>query len=51
MIGLARHYLPKGMSFAGLAQAHCAHIARHLNRRPRKRLGYHTPEACYEAGA
>ena len=50
-IGLVRQYLPKGMSFAGLTQAHCTHIARHLNRRPRKRLGYHTPEACYEAAA
>jgi len=50
-IGLVRQYLPKGMSFAGLTQAHCTHIARHLNRRPRKRLGYRTPEACYESAA
>lgn len=50
-IGLVRQYLPKGMSFAGLTQAHCTHIARHLNRRPRKRLNYRTPEACYEAAA
>jgi IS30 family transposase len=50
-IGLVRQYLPKGMSFAGLTQAHCTHIARHLNRRPRKRLGSRTPEACYEAAA
>lgn len=50
-IGLVRQYLPKGMSFTGLTQAHCTHVARHLNRRPRKRLGYRTPEACYEAAA
>lgn len=50
-IGLVRQYLPKGMSFTGLTQAHCTHIANHLNRRPRKRLGYHTPEVCYEEAA
>ncbi len=34
---------------AGLTQRDCAHIARHLNQRPRKRLGYRTPEECYDA--
>ena len=31
-----------------LTQYACTTIARHLNRRPRKRLGYRTPEECYD---
>lgn len=46
-IGLVRQYLPKGMRLEGLTQLHCNHIAAHLNRRPRKRLDYRTPEECY----
>jgi IS30 family transposase len=46
--GLIRQYLPKGRSMAGLTQRDCTRIARHLNRRPRKRLGFRTPEECYE---
>ncbi len=45
--GLLRQYLPKGRSLAGLTQAGCTAIARQLNRRPRKRLKYRTPEDCY----
>jgi IS30 family transposase len=46
--GLIRQYLPKGQSMARLTQQNCNAIARRLNRRPRKRLGYRTPEECYE---
>jgi IS30 family transposase len=46
--GLVRQYLPKRQSMAHLTQWHLHRIARHLNRRPRKRLGYRTPEECYE---
>jgi IS30 family transposase len=45
--GLVRQYLPKRTSMAHVTQADCDAIAAHLNRRPRKRLGYLTPEACY----
>lgn len=45
--GLLRQYLPKGASMANLTQQDCDRIAQHLNRRPRKRLGYRTPEECY----
>jgi IS30 family transposase len=48
-IGLVRQYLPKGMRLEGLTQVHLNHIAAHLNRRPRKRLGYRPPEVCYAA--
>jgi IS30 family transposase len=46
--GLIRQYAPKGTSLAGLTQRDCSRIARQLNTRPRKRLGYRTPEECYE---
>jgi transposase, IS30 family len=45
--GLIRQYLPKRTSFARLTQRACELIAAKLNARPRKRLGYKTPEACY----
>lgn len=45
--GLIRQYLPKKTSFAEVTQADCDEIARKLNTRPRKRLGYKTPEECY----
>lgn len=42
--GLIRQYLPKGTSMEGLKQWKCDLIARKLNTRPRKRLGWKTPE-------
>jgi len=45
--GLLRQYLPKRRSMASLTQDDCDRIAGTLNRRPRKRLGYRTPEECY----
>lgn len=45
--GLIRQYLPKRHSMAPLTQQACDRIAAMLNRRPRKRLGYRTPEECY----
>ena len=45
--GLLRQYRPKRQSMAHLTQYDCNRIARKLNRRPRKRLGYRTPEECY----
>ncbi len=45
--GLLRQYLPKRTSLAGLTQRACDFIAHSLNTRPRKRLGYRTPEECF----
>ncbi|MHB2034993.1 MAG: IS30 family transposase [Gemmatimonadaceae bacterium] len=45
--GLLRQYLPKRQSMAHLSQHDCNRIAAKLNRRPRKRLDYRTPEECY----
>lgn len=42
--GLLRQYLPKRKSQAHLTQRDCDALARKLNRRPRKRLGFRTPE-------
>ncbi len=46
--GLTRQYLPKRQSMEGLTQRDCARIARQLNQRPRKQLGYRTSEECSE---
>jgi transposase, IS30 family len=45
--GLLRQYLPKRTSMAHVTQDLCEEIAAKLNSRPRKRLGYRTPEECY----
>lgn len=45
--GLIRQYLVKGTSMEGLTQQRCNAIAAKLNARPRKRLGYKTPEECF----
>ena len=47
--GLIRQYLPKGKSMADLTQRECTHIAKQLNNRPRKTLGFRTPWECYDA--
>jgi IS30 family transposase len=49
--GLIRQYLPKGSCFKQLTQHQCNEIERELNDRPRKILGFNTPneahaEAC-----
>lgn len=46
--GLLRQYFPKRASLASLTQHECARVARQLNRRPRKRLGFRTPAEYYE---
>jgi IS30 family transposase len=45
--GLLRQYMPKRTSQAGITQRDCDRIAKKLNTRPRKRLGYRTPEECF----
>lgn len=45
--GLIRQYLPKRKSMAHVTQELCGQIATRLNRRPRERLGFRTPEECY----
>jgi IS30 family transposase len=42
--GLIRQYLKKRTSMEHLTQRDCQRIADRLNRRPRKRLAYRTPE-------
>jgi transposase, IS30 family len=47
--GLTRQYLPKAQSTAHLTQADYDAIAHRLNTRPRERIGFLTPEQCYES--
>ena len=42
-----RQYLPKTEGMARLTQQRCNQIADKLNRRPRKRYAYKTPEEMY----
>lgn len=45
--GLIRQYLPKGSCFTGLTQRRCNEIERELNDRPRKILGFNTPDEAH----
>jgi IS30 family transposase len=45
--GLIRQYLPKGTPLDDLTQYTCTKIAKNLNNRPRKRLGFKTPSEIY----
>jgi len=45
--GLIHRYLPKEASIAALSQQQCNAIARKLNTRPWKRLGFRTPPECF----
>jgi IS30 family transposase len=45
--GLIRQYLPKSMDLKNITQRECDFIANRLNQRPRKILGFKTPEECY----
>jgi transposase, IS30 family len=42
--GLVRQYFPKGTNLAVHSPAHVAYVTAELNERPRKGLGYDTPE-------
>jgi IS30 family transposase len=46
--GLIRLYLPTRARMMRVSQRHCSIMARRLNDRPRKRLGFLTPAECYE---
>lgn len=45
--GLLRQYLPKRTSLRNLTQRQCRFIAQRLNNRPRRRLGFRTPNEVY----
>jgi IS30 family transposase len=49
MNGLIRQYFPKGKSLKHVTQLEASLVALDLNRRPRKRLGFHTPARVFAA--
>jgi IS30 family transposase len=46
--GLIREYVPRGFDIATLSKAKIETIERKLNNRPRKCLGFKTPEAVFD---
>jgi IS30 family transposase len=46
--GLIRQYIKKGSSFEGITNERISFIEERLNNRPRKSLGYYTPNEVYQ---
>lgn len=46
--GLFRAFVPKGVSIGSFSPEYILSAADELNGRPRKKLGYHTPEELFE---
>ena len=49
--GLLRQYLPKNTNFREIAESQLQSYVRQLNNRPRKKLGYRTPNEVFKLHA
>ena len=49
MNGLIRQYIPKGTNFSGITDEFVNWVENKLNNRPRKRLGYLTPNEKFNS--
>ena len=49
MNGLIRQYIPKGTDFSGITDEFVSWVENKLNNRPRKRLGYLTPNEKFNS--
>lgn len=47
--GLLREFIPKGTDFSTITQQQLDHYVKLINQRPRKRLGFATPEELFSA--
>jgi len=47
--GLIRQYIPKGTNFSGITDEFVSWVENKLNNRPRKRLGYLTPNEKFNS--
>ena len=47
--GLIRQYIPKGTDFSGITDEFVSWVENKLNNRPRKRLGYLTPNEKFNS--
>ena len=47
--GLIRDFFPKGTDFSTIANAEVAKVERLLNARPRKSLGFRSPQEVFDS--
>jgi len=49
VLGAGLHFFPKGTDFSTIANAEVAKVERLLNARPRKSLGFRSPQEVFDS--